>query len=78
MQKLRDTHPERFERLSIGQELEQRGGSEQQEGAVDGLPSLQTRQGELVQTVTRFMPHCRLEKREKHKLNTQIQTFLTI
>lgn len=56
-----ETHPQRFEGLSVRQELEERGGGEQQEGPVDGLSSLQAREGELVEAVTRLVSHSRLE-----------------
>lgn len=56
------THPQWFEGLCVGEELEQRGGGQQQEGPVDGLSSLQTRQGQLVQAVTRLVTHRRLRR----------------
>lgn len=52
-----NTHPQRFEGLSIWQELEERGGSEQQEGPVDGVSTLQARQGQLVEAITCLVPH---------------------
>lgn len=55
------THPQGFEGLCIRQELEERGGREQQEGPVDGVSTLQTRQGELVEAVARLVPHRRLQ-----------------
>lgn len=57
----RETHPEGFEGLCVGQELEERGGGEQQEGPVDGLSALQTRQRELVEAVARLVSHSRLK-----------------
>lgn len=54
------SYPQRFEGLCIRQELEQRGGGEQQEGPVNGLSSLQTRQRELVEAVTSLVSHRRL------------------
>lgn len=56
-----ETHPQWFEGLCVRQELEKRGGGEQQEGSVDGLSSLQTRERELVEAVTCLVPHSRLK-----------------
>lgn len=54
------THPQWFQGLCVGQELEERGGGEQQEGSVDGLSSLQTGERELVEAVTGLVSHSRL------------------
>ncbi|TNN60455.1 hypothetical protein EYF80_029306 [Liparis tanakae] len=58
-------------------ELEQRGGGEQQEGPVDGLAALQTRQRQLVEAVARLVSHSRLRTTSRLTSGTSRVSFFS-